>query len=241
MRGLEELEPAVLHVGDVAPHQLELEHVAVVRGAEQHRLALERQAALARLEHAADDVVGLRLVVGDGDVARARAGAARGLEDLAVLPRALADQRVGRVEHALGRAVVALERHHPRGRRVLVRKAEDVLDGGGAERIDRLRVVADHRDALAARAQQLEDLRLQRVGVLVFVDQDVIELRAHLGREPRVARHRVPVQQQVVVVERLVGELSLDVGAVQARQVLLPLGAPGKGVERGCAAAAPAC
>ena len=36
--GLKELQAAVLHVGDVAPGELELEEVGVVRRAEQHRL-----------------------------------------------------------------------------------------------------------------------------------------------------------------------------------------------------------
>ena len=36
--GLEEPQPAVLHVGDAAARELELEQVAVVRGPDQHRL-----------------------------------------------------------------------------------------------------------------------------------------------------------------------------------------------------------
>ena len=74
MRGFEKLEAAVLHVRNVAPHQLELEHVAVVRAAKQHRLAPQQHAALARCEHLRDHVVRLRLVVGHGDVARPLAG-----------------------------------------------------------------------------------------------------------------------------------------------------------------------
>ena len=43
VRGLEELETAVLHERDVAAHQLELEQVAVVRGAKEHGLAPQRR------------------------------------------------------------------------------------------------------------------------------------------------------------------------------------------------------
>jgi hypothetical protein len=50
VRRLEELQPAVLHERDVAPHQLELQPVAVVAGAEQHRLVAQQLAGLARGE-----------------------------------------------------------------------------------------------------------------------------------------------------------------------------------------------
>ena len=56
---LEELEAAELDERDVAAEQLDLEHVGVVRGAEEHRLVLERCAALSRREHGAADGVGL--------------------------------------------------------------------------------------------------------------------------------------------------------------------------------------
>ena len=46
-----------------------------------------------------------------------------------------------------GRAVVALQRHHARGRRERLREVEDVAHRRRAERVDRLRVVADDGDA----------------------------------------------------------------------------------------------
>ena len=71
-----------------------------------------------------------------------------------------------------------------------------------------------------------DDLALQPVGVLVFIDQDVVEIRGHLLRQPRLAHHRLPVDQQVIVVEQPAALLALDVGAAQLRQVLLPAQAP---------------
>ena len=62
-----------------------------------------------------------------------------------------------------------------RGRRELVGKVEDVPHGRGTERIDRLSVVADDRQAPASRLQRQQDRRLQAVRVLIFVDEDVIE------------------------------------------------------------------
>lgn len=60
------------------------------------------------------------------------------------------------------------------------------------------------------------------IGVLILVHQDLVELRAHVRRERRIRGHRMPVQQQIVVVQRLVGELALDIGAKQPREFLLP-------------------
>ena len=63
----------------------------------------------------------------------------------------------------------------------LTRKPQDVFDRRGAERIDRLRVVAHHGHALARGLEPQQDLGLQHVGVLVLVDQDVVEVRADLA------------------------------------------------------------
>ena len=72
-----------------------------------------------------------------------------------------------------------------RGRIEALRKIEDVAHGRGAEGIDRLRVVADHGQAPPRGPQRQHDLALQRVGVLVFVDQQMIEARGDLGGDRR--------------------------------------------------------
>ena len=226
VRGLEELEPAVLHVGDVAPDELELQRVGVVRAAEEHRLALEEHAALARFEHALDHVFALRRVVGDGDVPGLRAGLLSGREVLAEARSAFVHQRVRGVEHRLGGAVVFFEGDGFRSE--VFFELQDVFDARRAERIDGLRVVADHREAGAAGAQALQDLRLQHVGVLVLVDQDVVEERARLGGERGVAHHRVPVEEEVVVVERLRFELLVHVLLEKSLQLVFPFRAPGE-------------
>ena len=65
MRGLEELQAAELDERDVAPRQFELERRAVMRGAKQHRLALEREAAFALREHLVGHPARLRRLVVD--------------------------------------------------------------------------------------------------------------------------------------------------------------------------------
>src|SRR6185437_1414272 len=57
--GLEELQAAVLHEGNLTPPELDLEDVAVARGAEEHRLLAQRDAGLAALEHFAADTLRL--------------------------------------------------------------------------------------------------------------------------------------------------------------------------------------
>ena len=233
MRGFEKFQAAVFDEGNVAPRQLQLERVAVMRASEQHRLAFERHAAFARLENARDDVFGLRLVVGDSHVVR------RDGRRLLVVRSTLrycrvpfGHQRVRRIEHALRRTVVVFERDDRRRRGRSPARTDPESRGCcrpcRPKRIDRLRIVADDGDAVAVPAEALQDLRLQHVRVLILVDEDVIELAADLGREPLVAHHRVPVEQQVVVVERLVRELLLDIRAIELRELRLPFGAPGK-------------
>ena len=58
--GVEEFQPAIFDEGDVAAGELQLQPGAVVRGAEEHGLALQEHPGLAVLEDALDD--GARLV-----------------------------------------------------------------------------------------------------------------------------------------------------------------------------------
>ena len=69
---------------------------------------------------------------------------------------------------------------------------------------------------------------MQPVGVLVLVDQDMIEIAADLRRQVRVGDHLRPVEQQVVVIEHILPLLGLDIGAKQLLQFRFPSGAPGK-------------
>src|SRR5271169_5686707 len=143
MCGLEEFETAIFDEGNIAPAELDLEEVAVMRGAEQHRLPAQRGAGLAVVEHAVGDIPSLRCLVLDIGQERQLCrslGRIEGLRDLLGGP---GNHRVRGIEDRLGRAIIALERDD-RGRwRETVGKVEDVAHGCRAERIDRLRVVAD--------------------------------------------------------------------------------------------------
>ena len=110
-----------------------------------------------------------------------------------------------------------------------VGKVEDVAHRRGAKRINRLRVVADHGQAAPAGLQRQQDRRLQAVGVLVLVDQHMVEAAADIVGERRIAHHLRPVEQQVVVIEHVLLLLGLDIGGEQLLQLGRPAGAPRKG------------
>ncbi len=150
--GFEELEAAELHERDVAARQLDLERRAVMRRAEQHGLRLERDAALAVLQHLCRDIARLLALVAHVDELRPfRRGAVR--------PEILGEALVGEIDHAvrrrqyrLRRAVVALERGDVGRRTEMAGEIENIAHRRGTKRIDRLRVVADHGEAAAGSA-----------------------------------------------------------------------------------------
>ena len=72
----------------------------------------------------------------------------------------------------------------------------------------------------------VEDVGLQRVRVLVLVDEDVVELLGQLRPGLRRGRECFPEQEQVVVVERLLRPLALGVGAQDLADAVDVVGAP---------------
>ena len=85
------------------------------------------------------------------------------------------------------------------------------LHGGGSEAVDRLCVVADARDAGPVGPERRDDLGLKCVGVLVLVDEHVVETLADAISGGRVGEQAVPEQQEVVVVEDRLGLLRVRV------------------------------
>ena len=124
---------------------------------------------------------------------------------------ALAAVRIG-----LRRAIIAVERDDACGRRKLLGKVEDVAHRRGAERVDRLGVVADDRQAAAAGLESQQDGGLQAVGVLILIDQHVVEAAADVIGQAGVADHLRPVEQEVVVIEHVLLLLGFDIGREQS-------------------------
>jgi hypothetical protein len=120
------------------------------------------------------------------------------------------DDGVRRVEDRARRPVVPLELHDRRAGEAR-RELQDVPNRRRAERVDRLRVVADHHQPGAVGLQRGEDVGLKRVRVLVLVDEDVIEHGRDGWSGRRVLPERQPEHQEVVVVERVLPTLTLRV------------------------------
>ena len=201
-----------------------------MRGAEEHRLVLERHAAFAILQHPLHDVARLVGLVG-GDHQR-RSVAARALRPqlLGVAFFRQGDHRIGGGEDRLRRAIVARERHH-RGRRAEgFGEVEDVAHRRRAEGIDRLGVVADHHHAAPVRPKRHEDRGLQPVGVLVFVDQDVVEAPADILGDGPLLQHRRQIEQEVVVIENVLALLGFRIGTEEPGEFLPPAAAPREGL-----------
>ena len=81
-------------------------------------------------------------------------------------------------------------------------KSEHVAHGGGPEGIDGLTVVADDREGSAVASQEPNDVALDEIGVLVFVDKHVVVGVGEDGPEDLVAGGRPPVEEEVVEVQQ---------------------------------------
>ncbi len=171
-------------------------------GAEEHGLLLELRALLAVREDALAQPLRLLVLVSAGGEDRAPAvGPVR--PELFVAPLGgLGDERVGCGQDRRRGAVVLRERGDVGAGEALL-EVEDVAHRGRAEAVDGLGVVADAGDAGAVGPQQADDVGLERVGVLVFVDQDVVEALAYAGAARRIGQQAAPEEQQVVVVQDL--------------------------------------
>ena len=84
------------------------------------------------------------------------------------------DHAVRPVEDLFRRTVVRFEPDHFRVGPVLF-EVEDVRDLGAAPPVDRLVVVADHAEVTVRKRQSLDDPVLAQVGVLILIDQEVVE------------------------------------------------------------------
>ena len=110
MRGFEKFQPAEFHERNVAAGQLDFERAAVVGGAEQHGLRLEREPGLAVLQHRLDHIARLIGFVAHADELRPLGGVALRPEVLGEALSASSITRVGGREDRLRRAIVLLQR-----------------------------------------------------------------------------------------------------------------------------------
>ena len=121
--------------------------------------------------------------------------AAIGPQLLAQAPGVVGDQGIGGLEDA-GRGAVVLLQADGHGVREVGGILVDVLDFRAAPAVDRLVVVADHHQAVAALGQQAQPGVLHGVGVLELVHQDVPEALLVVRQQARMVAPQVQGAQQ---------------------------------------------
>ena len=152
--------------------------------------------ALQRLDLVADPA---RLLLGipqgsDHDLVAVPGLGPQGLAEPAAIMR---DHATGRTQDARRRAVVLLEPDH-RGAGEVGLEAQDVADLGAPPAVDRLVVVADAAQIAPGLGEEPQPQILRDVGVLVFVDQDIVEASVVVGEDLGVLREQAQVVQQEV-------------------------------------------
>ena len=93
-------------------------------------------------------------------------------------------------------------------------KFEDIIVVGPTKPVDRLCVVADGREVACARRRDgLDHTDLNCVGVLHLVDQDMAKHPTLCGSlVGKLADQAAPLEQQVVIIERIGRELAPGIG-----------------------------
>ena len=196
VRRFDKFEAAVFDERNLVPGQFDFESVAVVAIAKQHRLTAQRHALLTPLEDAPDQVGRLGRIIGHRDQPRCwPAAGAGGAERLVERPAGVRDQRVGGIEYRLCGAIVAMQADMRGRRRELASKPIDVFDIGAPKRINGLRIIAHHEQAMATGTQAGQQLDLQAVAVLVFVHQHVIKTGPRALRESGILHRMTPPEQ----------------------------------------------
>ena len=113
--------------------------------------------------------------------AQRAAGAERCLQSFAQAVGIVFDHGRGGIENGLRGAVIFLEANELGAGKILG-EALQIAGAGAAPAVDGLVFVADDADVLARAGQQADQFFLRAVGVLKFVDHDVLKARLQAAR-----------------------------------------------------------
>ena len=190
--------------------ELQLHHV-IVRAVEDGDVLRAIPALQGALDVADDHLVLLGGVVEEGDEGLAAGRRARRQEGLLELLGIAGDGGVGHGEDLGGGAVVALELDDAAVGPPL-REVHDVAEVRAAPGVDALEVIAHGHQVAVTRGQAVDELRLDGVGVLVFVHEHVAETGGVVVRHLRVLLEETQCEdEQIVEVHRVVLALGLGV------------------------------
>ena len=149
------------------------------------------------------DGAGFFLRIPDAADGRLLAVVAVGEQRFAEPVLVVGDQAGGGGQDMAGRTVVAFEADNFRAGKVFF-ETQDVVDVGAAPAVDRLIVIADAADIVAALRDQAQPEVLDGVGVLVLVDENVLEPFLPVAEHIRIfAEQAQRLEQQVAEIGRV--------------------------------------
>ena len=88
--------------------------------------------------------------------------------------------------------------------RVAAREIHDIGEVCSPERVNALRVIAHHHEVLLRAGHGVDDIRLELIGVLVFIHQDVLKALGVKLAQRRVFLHELqPAGEQVIKINQV--------------------------------------
>ncbi len=147
-------------------------------------------------------------------------GSPRGAQLFAKLLHVCGNRSVRDRENFRHAAIVQFDLEDLRSR-IALREFEDVLEVRAAPRVDRLRVVAHNHDVFVLRRERVDEVRLDLVRVLIFIDENEFELPPIKRRDLLVLeQHAQRFLEQIVEVHRVGRFLLLLVARVHIFDLL---------------------
>ena len=205
---------------DVPAPQLELDFDRVPMAAVEDGDVVELPLLVKQVENVLGDELRLDAPVVAGRHGRLQPGRPHGAQFLGQPARVHGDAGVRKGQDLRHGPIVRLELVLP-SVRISLLEPQDVLEIRAPETVDGLRVIADDADVPVRRSQRVYDRALDRVGVLVLIHQDVLELVGQNAPHVRMLRQEnEPRREEVVVVEELALAFAHRVKFEDARDVL---------------------
>ena len=187
--------------GDAGAGELKLDLHGVEVGAIEDGNFVPRLALLVSFKEHLDDVEGLLLGVACGDDQRPLTVGAMGAEFFFKLMTVVSDGGIGNGENLGGAAVVGADSDFA-GFRIAIEEGEDIFEVGTAPGVDGLGVVADDHDLAMGGGEGIDEVGLDFVGVLVFIDEDVLEFDLVAFEEGAIGVEKPEsLNEEIIVIE----------------------------------------
>ena len=215
-----EAHPAHDRIGDAGAQALFFKQPGLRVGAvEDHEVAIAQPVPEARdlIDHKARLIVPVEGLIEDNRLA----GGVGGPQRLAVSVRVVLDDLPRGLQDGLGGAIVLFELHDG-GIEIVLFEFQDVAHVGTTPPVDRLVIISHHADVAVLFREGADDEILRAVGILVFVDEDVLEaILILLFDVRRLAKQSHDLQQQVVKIQGVLLPQRALVSVKDARYDLL--------------------